>query len=328
MTTLAAFGGLLASMAAAQVDPNRVVVVVNGEEIKGTEYYHRMEFMEGIGKRTGNSVTELPPGLWALDQIITERLIFQLAKEKGVSPTDTEVTNEIAIRMKANPDLMTIWKSAGRTEADYTNRVRLDLAQYKIQTEGITITDQDVEKFYKENPAAFTTPKLYKLRVISVADQAGKDAVDADLKGGKAFPDVAKARSTDVTAQVGGELEPIPVDYMNNATKKAVEASKLGGTTEWVQTGSAEQPVYVKFMIENIVPPTKQELNENVRKDIRRQRMIDLGNVRNNIQKEMAEMRKKAKIDIKQAEFAEAYKALIQAYLSQPSSGGEASKGG
>ncbi|CAN5546038.1 peptidylprolyl isomerase PrsA [soil metagenome] len=321
LTTLAALGGLLASMAAAQVDPNRVVAVVNGEEIKGAEYYHRMEYLEGIGKRTGNSVTELPPGLWALDQIITERLVLQLAKDKGAYPTDLEVTNEIKVRQAANPDLLKIWTSAGRTETEYTGRVRYELAQYKIQTAGITVTDQDVEKFYKENPAEFTTPKYYKLRVISVADQAGEAAVDADLKAGKKFEDVAKERSTDVTKQVGGELEPIPVDYMNNATKKAVEAAKLGGTTDWVQTGTAEDPVYVKFLIVDITAPVKQGLTPELRTQIRKRRAADLGAVKNNIQQEMAEMRRKAKIDIKQTEFAEAYKELIQAYLNQPSSG-------
>lgn len=306
LTTIAALGGLLASMATAQVDPNRVVAVVNGQEIKGAEYYHRMEHLEGIGKRTGNTLAELPPGLWALDQLITERLVLQLAKEKNAYPTDIEVTEEKAIRTKNNPDLVKIWTSAGRTEAELTERIRFELAQFKIQTAGITVTDQDIDKFYKENPAEFTSPKYYTMRVISVSDKAGQDSVDADLKAGKDFGEVAKAKSTDVTKGIGGLLEPIPVDYMNNATKKAVEATKLKATTAWVSTGTEENPVFVKFFVDEITLPKKQELTPELRKAIRKRRQADLGAVKNNISQEMAAMRKKAKVDIKDPAFADA----------------------
>ncbi|RYG43785.1 hypothetical protein EON79_16305 [bacterium] len=327
MTTIAALSGLLATMAAAQVDPNRVVAIVNGQEIKGAEYYHRMEHLEGIGKRTGNTVAELPPGLWALDQIITERLVLQLAKEKNAYPTDIEVTEEMAVRTKLNPQMTEIWESAGRTKEELRERIRFELAQFKIQTAGITVTDQDIDKFYNENPGEFTSPKTYKMRVISVSDKAGQDAVDADIKAGKAFAEVAKARSTDVTKSIGGELEPIPVDFMNNATKKAVEAAKLKTTTAWVSTGSDDNPVFVKFYIEEIMMPVKQPMSPELRKAIRKRRLQDLGAVKNNIGREMNEMRKKAKIDVKDPSFAEAYKQLIEAYLSQPSSGTASSSG-
>src|SRR5471030_1100048 len=70
------------------VDPGRVVAVVNGDEIKGAEYYRRMEYLEGVGIRLGNQFAEFPPGFLAIQKIIDERLTFQLAKSKGVYPTD------------------------------------------------------------------------------------------------------------------------------------------------------------------------------------------------------------------------------------------------
>ena len=74
-----------------QVDPARVVAVINGEEIKGAEYYRRMEYLPGAGKMLGDRFAEFPPGFMAIEQIITERLVYQLAKQKHCLPTDAEI---------------------------------------------------------------------------------------------------------------------------------------------------------------------------------------------------------------------------------------------
>ena len=197
------FAGLwfaMTGIAFAQVDPNRVVATVNGVEIKGDEYYHRMEFLPGVGKNMGDGFAEFPPGFLTLEQLITEKLIFQLAKDKGVMPTDADVQDELRYRLHLNPKLQEDWRASGRTDAELNYQIKFDLAQFDILTAGITVTDQEVEKFYKDNPKQFTSPMLVTLRVIVVRTQPDADAVDKDLASGKTFPDVAKARSADVTA--------------------------------------------------------------------------------------------------------------------------------
>ena len=61
---------LTACAAYAQVDANRTVAVVNGEEIKGGEYYHRMEYLSGVGRIGNNGVNEFPPGFMTIEQLI------------------------------------------------------------------------------------------------------------------------------------------------------------------------------------------------------------------------------------------------------------------
>jgi len=314
--------------ASAQVDPARTIATINGEEIKGDEYYRRMEFLPGVGKRAGNAFTEMPPGLLALDQLITERLIIQLARDKGVFPSELELNSEIADRMKADPNGLKTWTDSGRTEADWRRAILIDLCQFKIVTFGVTVTDQDVDRIYNTRGEEFTTPKQYKLSVIVVSSTEKQTAVDNDLRANKPFDEIARNHSEDITKASGGQYGTVPETVFAPAVKTALAATRQGQTTAWLPTRAGDQQMFAKFRVDEIIPAKKDPLTPELRKSIRRKRAIELGNVRNNITTEMAAMRRKARVDIKNPEFAEAYKKLIEAYLGQPSTGGPSGGGG
>jgi parvulin-like peptidyl-prolyl isomerase len=301
------------------VDPNRVVVVVNGEEIKGSEYYRRMEYLQGVGTRVGNSFLEFPPGFLTIQQLISERLTFGLAKEKGVYPSDEEVNAEIKLRLEDNPKMLDDWIAAGGNMEDLKYQLRVQIAQFKIQTFGITITDTEVEDHYKTKPDLFTTPKSLKLRIIAVASSDDTKVVDQDLAAGKDFAAEAKEKSIDITKNIGGEYGTVPEYNLSTETKTALEGVKIGQTTKWLTTApSGGTGTYIKFLLEDIVSPKKLELTPSLKRTIRRSLMLDKGRVKNeNTAKELDQMRLKAKIDIKQHEFAEAYQKYLSAYLKQ-----------
>ena len=299
-----------AALGSAQVDTNRTVVVVNGEEIKGAEYYHRMEYLSGVGKPMNNGVAEFPPGFLTIERLITERLILQLAKNKGVSPTDPEIDNELKNRLQDDPKLLENWLNSGRTEPELRYVVKLDLAQFKIATAGINVTDQEVEQHYKTNPAMYTVPKRMTLSVIVVRSVDAAAKVDEELKAGKKFGEVAKVHSEDITKSVGGSMGSINHGALSETVRAALDKTKIGQTTEWLQTSDAR----VKFLLENVAPATKVELTPKLKRDIRRRLMMDKGNVKNNIAKEMFDLRVKSTIDIKDKAFAEAYVRFMDAF--------------
>jgi foldase protein PrsA len=313
----AALAATFSVLSFAQVDPARVVATVNGEEIKGGEYYRRMEYLPGVGKPTGRSFSEFPPGFLTIEQLITERLVFQLAKDKGVLPTELEVDAELKARQEETPDLVQTWTASGRTLPELRYQIRYELAQFKVQTFGVTITDQEVANHYKNNIDQFTLPKRAKLRVVAVLTEADRDAVDLALKSGKAFPEVAKQYSKDVSRVAGGEYGTVPYAFLNTKVRDAVTGTKIGQTTAWITSTTDEKPTYLKFLLEDVVAEQKLPLDEKLRRNIRRRLLVDKGGVKNDIQKEMMAIRQKAKIDIKQPEFAEAYKKFIEAYLKQ-----------
>lgn len=313
-------GLLVASaIAGAQVDPARTVAVVNGVEIKGDEYYRRMEYLPGIGKMVGNSFASFPPGFLTLEQLITEKLIQQLAKEKGVFPTDQEVKDEIAFALQVDPKTLEDWKASGQTEAEFDALTRYNLCQFKLTTRGVNVTDSEIDKFYKDNIVLFTVAKILTLRVIAVQTEEQAKAVDADLKGGKKFADVAKARSLDVSAAMGGDFGKRSWADLSEAARRSLDNVKVGGTTEWI-VGSNTR---VKFMLEAVEPEVVKPLDAMLRRKIRRELMITKGNVKNSeaLGKEMLELRRKSNIDIKQKEFADAYKKFIDTFLSNKAGG-------
>ncbi|HEY0867118.1 MAG TPA: peptidyl-prolyl cis-trans isomerase [Fimbriimonas sp.] len=300
-----------------QVDNSRTVAVINGVEIKGAEYYRRMEYLPGVGRRAGNTIAEFPPGFLTLEQLITEKLVAQLAKEKGVAPSDVEVQAEMKVRLEEQPNLLAEWKATGRTEQELINQTRFELARFKLQTQGITITDQQVEGYYNENIETYTQPKQVKLRVIVVDKADQRAVVDKDLAAGKAFAEVAKASSVDVSKASGGEFGTYPVTLLAPDLRKVIDAAKAGQVTTWV--GGEQNGVgrYARFLVEEVTPAKKMTLDARLKRSIRREMILQRGTIRNDVEKQMREMRAKAKIDIKQPEFASIYESYVKAYLEQ-----------
>lgn len=307
---MAAAALCFAAFSNAQVDPSRVVATVNGEQIKGGEYYHRMEFLPGVTKRYGDQSIESPPGFLTMVELIGEKLVLQLAKEKGVMPNQQEVDDELKLRLGDNPKYVENWAATGQTREDLDNRIRFELAKFKLQTLGITVTDQEVQKYYKENPSVFTSEKAVKVRIIAVDDDTS--AVDADLKAGKDFAAVARDKSMDVTRGVGGDLGTVPISFLPENARNALNSIKIGGTTPWMDVNKKK----VKYQLVDVLPAKLQPLDSKMMISTRRILMLDRGRDKNHVDEMINAMRAKSKIVISQKEFADLYQQLVSAAAS------------
>lgn len=314
-----AFGAFaLTTLAMGQVDPDRTIATINGDTLKGSEYYRRMEFLPGVGKMDNGTFIEAPPGFLTLEQLITERLVLQLAKQKGVAPSDIEVDAELKNRQEDDPNLVKNWTTSNRTMDELKQKVRYELSMFKIQTAGITITDSQVQQHYNENPSTYTNPKQVKLRVIVVTSSGDEAAVDKALAAKTAFADVAKQYSADISKNAGGEFGTVPLAFLNTDTQNAINATKIGQATTWIESKAADGGTrYVKFLLEDVIPESKMALDAKLKRQIRQEMMLAQGGVKNDIRKEMDAMRAKAKIDITEPEFADTYKKFIDAYLKR-----------
>lgn len=301
----------LGAMTMAQLDPNRTVAVINGEEIKAAEYYRRMEFLGGVGKQVGNSFAEFPPGFLTIEQIITERLILQLAKEKGLLPTDAEVEAEVKQVETNEPTTLANWIATGQTRSEFASMTRYTMAQFRLTTRGINITDAEVEKFYKDNPTLFTAPKQVQLRIVVVNSDDAQKAVDAELSAGKKFEDVVRAHSIDLSKSNGGDFGFRSWEELSEQARKALESVQAGQNSAWVVSG----PTRVKFHVVSVIAPKKQALDAATRRLIRREQMLTKGRIANNLSKEMAEFRRKAAIDIKEKSFNDAYRKFVDTLI-------------
>ena len=295
----------MAALSLAQVDPNRVVATVNGEEIKGGEYYRRMEWYR-VDAQSPTAV--FPVGFLTLKQLITERIVFQMAKEKGVMPSEPEIQDRLK---ETKPEVLETITKQGRTVDELLYQYKFELAQFKLRTFGITITDQEVENHYKTSPDEFKEPKKFKLRIIVVLTDDDKKAVDADLAAGKTFADVAKARSKDASSVIGGSFGELPATQFAPDTLKTLEATKVGAVTSWVEGGQGST-ARVKFLVENVIPAKTLQLDAALKKQIRMRLMSDKGNVKNHVMEDLRDASLKGKIVINQPEFQRIYDDLLQ----------------
>ncbi|RYG21231.1 hypothetical protein EON82_19205, partial [bacterium] len=288
---------------------------VNGEEIKAAEYYKRMEWFR---PEPQSALINMPVGFQVLRQMISERMIVQLAKSKGVAPTAPQIEARLAALYQENPNLKAQLAQAGRSEDDIRADLRNQEAQFNLLTAGITITDLEVEKHYKENPSEFKEPAKYKLRVVAVGDDAGEKSVDAALKAGKSFADVARQYSLDVTTKArGGEYGVVPETALSDESRKAVAITPVGSTTAWVR--GPKNPVgeqsnaRIKFLVEVITPAKNIALDAPMKSRLRRRLMLDKGTIRNktSVGKDLEAATQAAKVTIAEPQFQQLYSQLL-----------------
>ncbi len=292
----------------AQVDPDRVVAKVNGTPVTGREYYKRMEVQPGMSATLNGRLVQMYPGYLTMRWIIEEELIMQLAKSQNVAPSQKQIDDEFNGRMAENPEQFKALVQFGFTEGDIKRNINVELSEFNVLTRGITITDFEVDKYYKDNAQKFTLPKRYTLRIIRVANEAGKKPVEDALARGEKFADVAAKLSVDLSRLDGGRIGTFPEEDMAPSTRTIVAATRKGSVTAWIEQNGN----FAKFLVEDVKEAELLPLDAKLKKGIRESMMRDRGQARNNFPLLMAEFRKKAVLEFTGFPFAEDLKRHFQ----------------
>jgi len=112
--------------------------------------------------------------------------------------------------------------------AELKKRIVVDTyLKKKVETDA-KISDEELKKFYEQNLDKFKSGEQVKASHILVkSEQEAKDIL-AQLKGGTAFEELAKAKSVDTSASKGGDLGWFGKGNMVPAFEKAAFALKEG----------------------------------------------------------------------------------------------------
>jgi len=153
--------------------------------------------------------------LKVLDQMIDEEVALEAARRQG---------------FEKNKEL----------EKQIKNTQRQMLLNFFVQEKidkAINVTDDDLRNYYNANSAQFKEAELRQLSHILVKTQAEAQAILAELKSGKDFATLAKAKSQDATAQNGGQLGWVQRGQLVPAFEQAGFAiGNRGGLSGVVQT--------------------------------------------------------------------------------------------
>ncbi|MCC6402615.1 MAG: peptidyl-prolyl cis-trans isomerase [Fimbriimonadaceae bacterium] len=305
---LVALAALCSLAARAQFgEPSKPMVVVNGEAISTGTFWKRMPGLPRVGELVGGKFVVSTPGFLTLNRVMNELLLLQLAKEKQVYPADTEITAAVEETKKLNPEIVAGLGKLGMTEADLRYDVTVQIAEFKLQTMGVNVTDQQIEAYYRGNISKYTIPDLYHLRIIAVDTEEKRKAAEADLSSGTSFDQVARKHSVHLSKTSGGDMGEVPFEGLSESFQKLVEGKSAGFVSDWMR-GDA---VFVKIKLDEVKKGKVLPLDTNLKAEVRKALMLERGSDRNDLGKLMADMRKRARIEYQGTAFDEQLKAAF-----------------
>lgn len=180
-----------------------VLATVNGSTITSADFDREVkalpEYIRGMAD-TPQGKKEL------IDTLVMRELILQQAAKEGLDK-GKEIDEKLA---------------------ELKKRIVVDTyLKKKVETDA-KISDEELKKFYEQNLDKFKSGEQVKASHILVkSEQEAKDIL-AQLKGGTAFEELAKAKSVDTSASKGGDLGWFGKGNMVPAFEKAAFALKEG----------------------------------------------------------------------------------------------------
>ena len=151
----------------------------------------------------------------------------QLAAEKVLSKKYTVSKTEIDSEVKKAKDqlgdqfLAALQQYGFKDEKDYRNTVKLNLLEQKAALKTIKVTDKELKAAY-----ASYKPEIRASHIL-VKDEKTANDIEAKLKSGAKFEDLAKEKSTDTaSASKGGDLGWFGTGVMDPDFEKAAYSLK------------------------------------------------------------------------------------------------------
>lgn len=166
---------------------------VNGETISQSELYQELIATQGTK---------------ALDRLIVAKLVDQAAKASGKDVTEADIDAEVAAirRNLGGWAFQQALRENGLTMDGLRRSIRTNLQARAVVGEQITVSDEEVEAYFKRNQVNFDKRTVHA-RHILVATEAEAKAVKDELDQGVDFVALAKAKSIDPgAAYTGGDL--------------------------------------------------------------------------------------------------------------------------
>lgn len=236
-----------------------------------------------------------------LNYLIESRLVIQNAKELGIEVDEAEVDKEInagKTQLGSEEEFKKFLEGQGITEEKFREQLKENIVIGKVLekvTKDVTVTDDDVAKFYEENKAQFTTRPGAKMSHILVEKEEDAKKIKAEYDGGKDFADLAAEYGTDGTKSTGGSLGGF-IEYDSTQYDPdflaGAKALKEGEVSDPVKTQFGYHLIKVDgVQTEEVVAPL-EEVKENIKAKLLQEKQYQ------KFSEHIAALKEKAKIEI------------------------------
>ena len=296
------FAAAMSHCAAAQNAPERIVATVGGSIITESEFLTRLQLVRAqdfIISQNPVTMRSESAGQIILSSLINERLTLQWAEKTRDLPTEQEITDALE-KLKQQPGIAQALASRLVTEDYLRYDIRVQRARFNIATAAITVTPAEVDAYYQKNIDRYTTPERWGLAVIRTTKRATLIKIQAQLKAGKAFGEVAQALSEDkATSGKGGSLGvvsatdpglPVPL-------REAIKKLKIGETTPVVKMDYPQGSLWFFVRLLSRQAGQTTPLAE-IRKQLQEQIMLERAGGYKSADEKITDYRQSVKIEI------------------------------
>ena len=234
---------------------NRIVATIDGEPVT---LFELERFAEQAPRRAAAGEQVATDQRAMLDELILEKIIKKQAEAQGVAAGEQQVDAYVAsIRERNNlsdAQLKEALTQQGLTWEQYRTQVRTDIERAALINKEIrnkvTVSPEEIERYYKAHLDEFPTPERVRARLISRSVPAGaspeqKAAVREEAErirkqaaAGKSFEELAKAQSQGPGAADGGDIGVIARGQMQPEFEQAAFALKPGEVSQVIETVS------------------------------------------------------------------------------------------
>jgi peptidyl-prolyl cis-trans isomerase C len=189
-----------------------------------------------------------------LDQLVNTELLFEASKAAGskVDAKDVEKhLDEIKSHFKSPEEFTKALANQKMTLDELKGELKRNLTIQSYVEEkisGVKVSEADAQKYYDTNKDKFQTPEMFRARHIILmldpkADEKTKsetrkkmEGIQAKLKAGSKFEDLAKEYSMDGSKDKGGDLGFFPKGAMVKEFEDVVFKMKPGEVSGVVTT--------------------------------------------------------------------------------------------
>jgi foldase protein PrsA len=208
------------------------IAVVDGEPI--TEEMLKRQINHRVMEHKAQGVTVEPKALRhiAIEQLVTERLLLQGARENDIEVSDAEIdarVQEVKARRGEEAfkkDLADGKMTLAEFKAGLRERLMLDKFIASLAPGG-SITEEDIVTYYKESPTPFLRPEEVNIRLIQVHHEEQAESIAKEIEKEKDFDKVADKLIEKKSAVVIGYGWAMP-DVFGNAIADAMRNTETG----------------------------------------------------------------------------------------------------
>lgn len=161
-----------------------------------------------------------------VDLIVREKLILESAKQAGVNK-----------RAEYKQAIEEFKQEQKRQLKDYEDGIMMEMYLKDLQSNTLSVSEEEVNKYYEENKADFDTPIAIVARHILVPTKEEAELALERIKKGESFETVAKEMSTDkISAQKGGLIGPFKKGELVKEFEDVVFTLNKGEISEIVES--------------------------------------------------------------------------------------------